>query len=207
MTFIKGYLIRPPRVYRWIFPEAEFRKDHRIKKVYLTFDDGPHPEPTTFVLDVLESNKIQATFFVLGKNAQKHPGLIEKIKKKGHVIGNHSMNHLDGWTTSTERFTRDVEEGKRIVESKLFRPPYGKLTLSQYRKINQTEDIVFWDVISGDFDETIDADQVFTNVVDNVRNGSIIVMHDSHKAMRNMQGSLARIIEELKKKGYAFGLL
>lgn len=117
------------------------------------------------------------------------------------------MNHLDGWTTSTERFTRDVEEGKRIVESKLFRPPYGKLTLSQYRKINQTEDIVFWDVISGDFDETIDADQVFTNVVDNVRNGSIIVMHDSHKAMRNMQGSLARIIEELKKKGYAFGLL
>lgn len=132
---------------------------------------------------------------------------MEKVRLKGHTIGNHGMHHLDGWTSSTDRFELDVLEGKKITKSNLFRPPYGKLSLSQYRRIKQTEEIVLWDVISGDFDRTINAEQVLTNVVDNVRNGSIIVMHDSEKAKENMAGSLSLIIEELKIRGYEFGLL
>lgn len=207
MTLAKGYLIRPPKAYRWIFPEALFRKDASVKKVYLTFDDGPHPEATQVALGVLESHGIQATFFMLGKNAKRHPELMERVRNRGHRIGNHGMLHLDGWTSSTDNFEKDVQEGKKITGSSLFRPPYGKLSLSQYRRIKQSEEIVFWDVISGDFDRTINAQQVFTNVVDNVRNGSIIVMHDSEKAKENMAGSLSQIIEELKIQGYEFGLL
>ncbi|MDC0303754.1 polysaccharide deacetylase family protein [Flavobacteriales bacterium] len=207
MTLAKGYLIRPPKAYRWIFPDALFRKDPSVKKVYLTFDDGPHPEVTQAALGTLNLHGVRATFFMLGENAKKHPGLMEEVRKEGHIIGNHGMHHLNGWTSSTERFERDVQEGKKVTESNLFRPPYGKLSLFQYGRIKQTEEIVFWDVISGDFDRTINAEQVFTNVVNNVRNGSIIVMHDSEKAKKNLAGSLSRIIEELKIQGYEFDLL
>ena len=201
------YLIRPPKVYQWLFKKAVFRENADEKTVYLTFDDGPHPEATPFVLDALESHGIKATFFVLGKNVEKHPELFKRLKQEGHGIGNHGMNHPNGWTTSTDEFVEDVMLGKNITESNLFRPPYGKLTISQYRRLAQTEKIVFWDVISGDFDPRTDKQAVINNVLKNVRNGSIIVMHDSEKAMNNLIGSMNEIIISLKEKGYAFGTL
>ena len=207
MAFGKAYLIRPPRAYRWVFADAVFRKDETEKKVYLTFDDGPHIEATSVALRVLEEHGIKATFFVLGTNAQKHPELVEMIRSKGHQIGNHGMEHVNGWSTNSEAFIKDALAGKSITDSNLFRPPYGKLKLSQYWGLKKSEKIIFWDVISGDFDTTIDANTVVRNVIDNVRNGSIIVMHDSQKALKNMEGSLSTIIQELKKMGYQFGTL
>lgn len=201
------YLIRPPKIYRWLFKKAVFREDENRKTVYLTFDDGPHPEATPYVLDVLESHGIKATFFVLGKNVNKHPELFDQLKEKGHGIGNHGMNHLNGWTIATDEYVKNVALGKQIIGSNLFRPPYGRLTISQYNRLVQTEKIVFWDVISGDFDQKIDERTVINNVMKNARNGSIIVMHDSKKAMNNLVGSLNEVINGLKQKGYDFGIL
>lgn len=201
------YLIRPPKVYRWLFKQAIFRENPDEKVVYLTFDDGPHPEATPYVLSVLESHGIKATFFVLGKNVKKHPSLFGRLKEEGHSIGNHGMNHSNGWTTATDEYVKDVVLGKQVTESNLFRPPYGKLSISQYNRLVKTEKIVFWDVISGDFDSKTDNQTVVRNVLNNVRNGSVIVMHDSKKAMNSLMGSMNEIIIELKQKGYSFGVL
>ena len=207
MAFGSAYLVRPPLAYRWLYSKALFRKSAAEKKVYLTFDDGPHPEATSLALSILETHDVRATFFVLGCNAVKHPNLLSKLREKGHQIGNHGMNHLNGWQTPTKRYLIDMEQGKEATKSNLFRPAYGKLSVPQYKQIKRTEKIVLWDVISGDFDQSITADTVCRNVVTNVRNGSIIVMHDSKKALQNMGGSLDRILTELKKKGYEFGLI
>jgi peptidoglycan/xylan/chitin deacetylase (PgdA/CDA1 family) len=207
LAFRSAYLIRPPLAYRWLYSAAVFRKNPAEKKVYLTFDDGPNPEATSIALGVLEKHGVKATFFLLGKNAKKHPEIVALIQAKGHQIGNHGMIHLSGWQTSTGDYIEDMKQGKAETSSNLFRPAYGKLSLPQYRQIKQTEQIVLWDIISGDFDPSINADKVYYNVTKNARNGSIIVMHDSPKALPNMQGSLNRIITELKKNGYGFGLL
>lgn len=201
------YLIRPPKIYRWLFKEAVFRLNPSEKTVYLTFDDGPHPEATPFVLSVLKSHSVKATFFVLGKNAEKHPDIVREIRADGHQVGNHGMNHLNGWNTSNSLYAEDVALGKAISASNLFRPAYGKLTRAQYKLLAPTEKVVFWDVISGDFDEKTDSKTVVKNVLNNTRAGSVIVMHDSKKAMNNLSGSINEIIVKLKEKGYQFGVL
>lgn len=201
------YLIRPPKVYRWIFPEAVFRGDPNKQEVFLTFDDGPHPEATPFVLDVLKANGIKATFFILGKNAELYPELVRRVTEEGHSIGNHGMNHLNGWLTEAGRYADDVAKGREITGAEIFRPPYGRMTPAQYRLLKETERIVFWDVISGDFDRNIDGNTVMNNVLKNARNGSIIVMHDSKKAMKNLQGSLNGIIGKMKEDGFSFRTL
>lgn len=207
MAFGGAYLIRPPKVYRWLYRKAIFRLSNREKTVYLTFDDGPHPEVTPAVLDILRGHQVKATFFVLGKNVLEHPELIQDMKAQGHVVANHGMNHLNGWQTDTETYVNDALEGKKITGSSLFRPAYGKLTLGQYNRLRKTETIVFWDVISGDFDHQIDEQRVISNVLKNVENGSVIVMHDSKKAMNNLIGSLNEIIVKLKQEGFCFGTL
>lgn len=207
MAFGGAYLIRPPKVYRWLYSKAVFRLNQQEKVVYLTFDDGPHVEATPAVLDVLQKQDVKATFFLLGKNALAHPELVSKMKEQGHVIGNHGMNHLNGWQTATDVYTKDVLDGKQITGSSLFRPAYGKLSLAQYNRLKETETIVFWDVISGDFDQQIDEQRVVSNVLKNVRSGSIIVMHDSKKAMNNLIGSLNEIVEKLKQEGFCFRTL
>jgi peptidoglycan/xylan/chitin deacetylase (PgdA/CDA1 family) len=193
--------------YRWLFPEALFRVETNRKEVYLTFDDGPHPEATPFVLDVLRAHGIKATFFVLGKNALAYPELLERMKREGHVIGNHGMDHLNGWTTGLDQYLEDQRAGKHVVNSSIFRPAYGKMSLSQYKELSKTDQIVFWDVISGDFDTEIDGDRVKRNVIDNVRSGSVIVFHDSKKAFPNIKSSLNDIIGQLGENGYSFGTL
>lgn len=199
--------MRPPKLYRWLYSDAIFRGSEYKKTVYLTFDDGPNPEATDFVLDVLNENKVKATFFVLGKNVVKHPEIVERLKSEGHLIANHGMNHLNGWTTKNDEYAKDVFEGKELIDSDLFRPPYGRLSPCQYTKLRKSERIVFWDVVSGDFDTTIPGAQVVDNVLFNVRNGSIIVMHDSMKALPNLKTSLTEVIEQLSEKGYSFATL
>lgn len=201
------YLIRPPRIYRWFFKEALFRVETQDPVVYLTFDDGPSSEATPFVLDVLNTHRVKATFFVLGKNAEANPGILARLKKEGHVVANHGMEHLDGWKTAIGAYATNADEGRKASGSDMFRPPYGKLRPLQYQQLTRHSKVVFWDVISGDFDQQTTPEQVIRNVVENSRKGSIIVMHDSVKAMNNLKGSLNQIIMELKAKGFQFGVL
>ena len=198
------YSVRIPRFYKWLFRDAEFRIVNKGKKVFLTFDDGPHPEATSFVLSILAEQNVKATFFVLGKNVVQYPEITRKIVQEGHLVANHGYDHLDGWKTSNKKYLEDVLKGKEASASRIFRPPYGRLSYFQYLALKRTERIVFWDVISGDFDTTISGKDVFYNVVKNVRNGSIIIMHDSAKSLTNVKSSLLQIIKELKKDGYEF---
>ncbi len=190
-----------------MFSEAIFRKGEEEKKVYLTFDDGPHPEATPFVLGVLREEEIKGTFFLLGNNALEQPNLAEQIRKEGHAIGNHGMQHLSGWTTPTNKYVDGVLKAKEILNTSLFRPPYGRLGISQYNKLKTSEEIVFWDVIAGDFDQNQSPKKVKDNVLNNVRNGSIILMHDNQESLSNLRDSLKETVQELKKKGYSFGKL
>ena len=190
-----------------MFPEAIFQGPSNDKKVYLTFDDGPHPEATNYVLDVLGAHSVKATFFLLGKNVLKHPEIVERIKQEGHQVANHGMSHLNGWKVGVGRYKEDMQKGKELIGSDMFRPPYGRLGYLQYLSLKKTEKIVFWDVISGDFDSSIDGKRVADNVLNNIRNGSVVVMHDSAKAFKNVKTSLNEIIMQLSEKGYSFGTL
>lgn len=204
---MKSYLIRPPKVFRRLFSHAHFRFKEQEKIVYLTFDDGPHLEATPFVLSVLKKHQVKATFFLLGKNVEKHPNLVEKLRMEGHTIANHGMNHKDGWKTPFMTYIKDIKQGKKVVKSNIFRPPYGRLGFFQYLILKRTEKIVFWDVLSGDFDDSITGEQVVSNVLSNVRNGSIIVMHESNKSFKNVRTSLNEILTQLLDKGYRFDVI
>lgn len=198
------YFIRPPYFYRWLFPKALFRMNTREKSVYLTFDDGPHPKATPFVLEILREEGVSATFFLLGKNAEAHPELMERILAEGHAIGNHGYAHLNGWNTSKQEYLLNFQKAVPLLGQRLFRPPYGKLGLGQYGALSPQTTIVFWDVISGDFDTTITREQCTKNVLNSIRNGSIIVMHDSAKALPNLQNSLKETIRSMKSQGFGF---
>jgi peptidoglycan-N-acetylglucosamine deacetylase len=202
------YLIRPPFVMRWLYPEALFRmRAPKTKDVYLTFDDGPCPQVTPFVLDVLAEEQVPATFFLLGKNAEQHPQLLERIRAEGHAVGNHGQEHINGWSTSTDAYVQNWERAVPLLGERHFRPPYGRITPAQYSALRPRTTICLWDVISGDFDASLTPEQCLDNVVKNVRQGSIIVMHDSLKARTNVESSLKPIIRSIKAAGYALNKL
>lgn len=201
------YFIRPPFPYRWLFPKAVFMGDVEKDAVYLTFDDGPHPEATPFVLDTLAEEGVKATFFLLGKNAEEYPDLVNRIRTEGHSIGNHGYAHIDGWRTSTEAYLDDFARGLEVTESRLFRPAYGRITPSQYKAISRQSTVVLWDLLSGDFDPEITPEHCIRNVVHHVRAGSIIVMHDSTKALTNLSESLKAIIQSMNRLGYRMNKL
>lgn len=174
------------------------------KNIYLTFDDGPTPEITQFVLDTLKTFNAKATFFCIGKNAEKHPEIFNKIIAEGHSIGNHTQHHLNGWKNTNPNYFKDVEDAQQLIKSNLFRPPYGKIKLSQYKYFKSKYKIVFWDLLSGDFDPKISAEQCLQNVLKNMRNGSIIVFHDSVKASDKLKIVLPKVLEFALKENYSF---
>lgn len=196
------YFIRPPFLFRWAFPKALFRVASTEKDVYLTFDDGPCAEASPFVLDVLAEEQVCATFFLLGKNAEKHPALVERIRREGHTIANHGFEHLNGWQTPTAAYVQNWQRAVPLLGDQYFRPPYGRITPTQYRALFPQTSIMMWDVISGDFDTDITPEQCVRNVMDNVRQGSIVVMHDNPKALLNLRESLKPIIRSMKAAGY-----
>ncbi|MFM7079087.1 MAG: polysaccharide deacetylase family protein [Bacteroidota bacterium] len=170
--------------------------------VYLTFDDGPDPTVTPFVLDCLQQHHAKATFFLLGRNAERYPELVQRIIDEGHAIGNHGHSHLSGWTSSFSSYLADVKAAEKSISSKMFRPPYGHITWPQYRRLSKTFKVVMWDVMSYDFHPGLDADQCMTNVLQNTRPGSIIVFHDNPKASKNMLIALPKCLKEFEKKGW-----
>lgn len=199
------FIERPPLLYRLLFPEAIWRiKQKRHKVVFLTFDDGPIPEVTPWVLNTLDSYGIKATFFLVGDNARRNPHLLEEIKRRGHSWGNHTMHHLQGMKVTTLRYMRDITEADTIIGSPLFRPPHGLLRWAQAAAIKSHYNIVMYDLVTRDYSKKLSGEQVLQNVKRYARNGSIIVFHDSLKGEKNMRYALPRAIEWLKANGYEF---
>jgi len=196
---------QPPLLYRLLFPEAIWRlKKHKEKVVFLTFDDGPVPEVTPWVLDLLDMYGIKATFFMVGDNVARNPELFKEVKRRGHSYGNHTMHHLQGRKVSSYRYMHDITEANDLIGSSLFRPPHGLMRWKQARAIKDRYNVVMYDLVTRDYSRKLNPAQVFNNVKRYARNGSIIVFHDSLKAERNMKAVLPRAIEWLLARGYKF---
>ena len=200
------YTIRPNWLMRKTYSSALWRVRTEEKKIFLTFDAGPIPEVTPWVLSVLEKYSAKATFFCIGDNISKHPDIFQQIISEGHIIGNHTYNHLNGWKTKTKEYLGNVELCQLTIkpETKMFRPPYGKMKRSQYTALIPQYNIIMWDVLSGDFDQTISEEKCLRNVLNKTRRGSIIVFHDSLKAKKNLYYTLPKVLEHFTREGFVF---
>ena len=196
---------RPPLLYRLLFPEAIWRINKRKRRVvYLTFDDGPIPEQTPWVLDILDRYGVKATFFMVGDNVRRNPDLLAEVRRRGHSVGNHTMHHLQGMKVTARRYLRDVSEADALIDSPLFRPPHGIMRWKQSRALREKYIIIMYDLVTRDYSAKLKPEQVLANVKRFARNGSIIVFHDSLKAAANMRAVLPRAIEWLLSQGYEF---
>lgn len=174
------------------------------KVIYLTFDDGPHETATSFVLNILKKHNAKATFFCIGKNVQLHPEIYERIINEGHSVGNHTFNHLNGWKVNDENYLSDIKNASAVIQSKLFRPPYGRIKKSQVKILQPNYNIIMWSVLSGDFDVNLSLQKCLNNVIKNTAKGSIVVFHDSAKAMERLAFALPKTLEYFSEKGYVF---
>lgn len=208
---MKFYWIKTNWIIKKIFSNYIWDVSNTAKTVCLTFDDGPIPEVTAWVLEELKKHNFKATFFCIGENIDKHPEIFKKVITEGHSIGNHTFNHLNGWKTSSEAYLENIRACKEIIEkttdynsnSKIFRPPYGKLKTAQSKAIRKLGyKIIMWDVLSADFDTTLSKEQCLDNVLSNVKPGSIIVFHDSIKAFKNLEYVLPKTLTFLKENKF-----
>ena len=186
-----------------IYPEAVYRIKGKGKRLYLTFDDGPDPVSTPEILDILKAHDVHATFFCTGSKVQASPGLFARVAAEGHTIGNHGFSHLNGLTTSIRAYCSDILRGRDITCSNLFRPPYGRLRVRQYRILERSMRIVFWDLMPYDFDRKLTADQSYSILLRRIRPGSVIVLHDTESS--NAALYLDRFIQKALEEGYSFG--
>jgi len=201
------YLKKTPWILKKIFPERVWNIKTDGKILYLTFDDGPHPEATLFVLEELKKYNAKATFFCIGKNVKEHFPIYQRIIEEGHKPGNHTFHHLNGWKTGDKKYLNDISEAAKIIDSDLFRPPYGRITKFQSKAISGERlqlKTIMWDVLSGDFDASVTGENCYLNVVNNSEAGSIIVFHDSAKAFTVLQYALPRILKYYSEKGFQF---
>ncbi|WP_310557266.1 polysaccharide deacetylase family protein [Flavobacterium sp.] len=215
---MKFYWIKTPKIIKRLFSNQVWDIPNSENKIYLTFDDGPTPEITEWVLEILKENNSKATFFCIGKNVEKHPKIFKKVISEGHSIGNHTFNHTNGWKTTTADYIQNVELCQKqilnlkseilTIKSRIFRPPYGKIKAKQSRQLRKLGyKIIMWDVLSADFDQTISPEKCIENATKKVSSGSIIVFHDSIKAAENLKYALPKVIEILKKKGFSFDVI
>ena len=205
------YFIKTPFWLRLIYRSCIWRKPNQDRVLYLSFDDGPHPEATLFVLEQLAIFNAQASFFCIGKNVQLYPEIYAAIITAGHTVGNHTQNHMNGWENKTDHYIADIQKASKLIHSNLFRPPYGRISFAQIKALrlhpSLPQQIVMWDVLSGDFDKTITGEQCAQNVIQHAGPGSIIVFHDSTKAMDRLQIALPKVLAHFSKLGYEFKAL
>ncbi|NLI36752.1 MAG: polysaccharide deacetylase family protein [Bacteroidales bacterium] len=200
---------QPPRAFRALYPSAIFRKDPNERTVYLTFDDGPIPEVTPWVLDLLAKHGIYATFFMVGDNIRKYPETFKQVVEAGHRIGNHTFNHIKGFEHSKESYLANTNEANKLMHTDLFRPPHGHMRIAQYWELKKYYKIIMWDLVTRDYSKKRNGPQVLENVKRYVRNGSIITFHDSLKSWDNgnLPYALPKALEYLIAEGYSFKTL
>jgi len=222
---LKPYFIKTPKFVQrifpkrvWAFPNLILPAHKATKSIYLTFDDGPIPEVTFWVLDQLKKYDAKATFFCIGDNIRKHPTVFRRIIAEGHAIGNHTYNHLNGWKTNTKDYIENVRKAEALIEEELqvesrqsetqdrkllFRPPYGKLTTKQSQMLQKKGcKIIMWDLLSGDFDNSISQEKCFRNISENIQSRNIVVFHDSLKAEKNLRYALPKTLELIFERGW-----
>lgn len=190
-----------------LYPHAEWRGNTKEKVVYLTFDDGPIPGVTPWVLDLLDKYGIKATFFLVGDNVRKHPEEFRMIVERGHRVGNHTYNHIKGTSYKASSYIANVDKANELIQSDLFRPPHGWMGYYQYHTLRRRYRIIMWDLVTRDYSKRLNGKQVFAKLRHYVRNGSIITFHDSLKSERNLKYALPRSIEWLQEQGYRFEVL
>jgi peptidoglycan/xylan/chitin deacetylase (PgdA/CDA1 family) len=199
--------LSPPKFFTNLFPRLTWSYPEDENKIYLTFDDGPTEGVTQWVLDTLKEHNVKATFFCLGKKVEMHPEIFERIVAEGHAIGNHSYSHLKGWETRTGQYVQDVDLANDILQTNLFRPPYGRIKSRQARILRKRYKIIMWNLLSMDYSKWVGPKRCASIVVNNLRPGSIIVFHDSLKAERNMKYGLTKLLEAAKKRGLEFAVI
>lgn len=193
-----------PKYFQKLFPTLEWHIQERERCIYITFDDGPHPNITHKVLDILEEYNAKATFFCVGENAGKYPETFERLISENHVVGNHTQNHVSGWSTAHDLYISNVLTAKKIISSDLFRPPYGRLRRRQRKSLQRNFRIIMWDVLSCDYEKNLDRKSALEKIVKQTQPGSIIVFHDSEKAGHNMLYLLPRYLKIMQQRGYVF---
>jgi peptidoglycan/xylan/chitin deacetylase (PgdA/CDA1 family) len=202
------FFIKTPWLVKKIFRGYTWNFSRRDHAVYLTFDDGPHPTITPWVLAQLKKYNARATFFCVGENVAQYNAVYRQVLAEGHAVGNHTQHHPNGWETPAETYLNDVKEAAQLIRSHLFRPPYGRIKKAQAQGVSRVlgagTKIIMWDVLSCDFDPLFSKEQCLRNVLKHAKAGSIIVFHDSEKAAPNMQYALPVVLQQLAEKGYAF---
>lgn len=198
------FIEQPPQFIRRLYPRACWRMDSSERAVYLTFDDGPIPEVTPWVLDVLDKYRIKATFFMVGDNVRKHPDEFKMVVERGHRIGNHTYNHLKGMAVHTDHYVANIDKADCYLSTNLFRPPHGLMSLRQYRALCERYHIIMWDLVTRDYNPKLNGRQILRKVQQYARPGSIITFHDSLRATHNLYYALPRAIEWLLAEGYEF---
>jgi peptidoglycan/xylan/chitin deacetylase (PgdA/CDA1 family) len=201
------YLVKTPAFIQNLFPNFTWRIPTQEKVIYLTFDDGPIPEVTPWVMEQLANYNAKATFFCVGDNVRKHPEIFKQLTNAGHSVGNHTFNHLNGWATDKLTYFHNIRHCAELVDSDLFRPPYGRLKPSQAHFLQRHYRIVMWDVLSGDFDPNISKEQCYDNIVRKAEAGSIIVLHDSLKAEKKLRAVLPKVLAYYHELGFRFEAL
>lgn len=201
------YLVKTPQFIQKLFPNFTWRIPTEDKQLFLTFDDGPIPEVTPWVLEQLAQYNAKATFFCVGENVEKHPEVYKAVTSAGHAVGSHTFNHLDGWANDNIPYFHNVRHSANMVDSVLFRPPFGRLKPKQAQFLLRHYRVVMWDVLSGDFDANISKEQCLKNVTRNAGAGSIVVFHDSLKAIDRLEYALPRVLEHFSSLGYTFNTL
>jgi len=197
--------VTTPKFIQALFPSLIWRKETLNKNIWLTFDDGPSPHVTPWILSILKKENIKATFFLIGQKIEEFPELVGAIVKDGHTIANHSYSHKNGWLTNKEKYLEDIDRCQALMpNNKLFRPPYGKITKAQIAVLKEKYKIILWDVLSYDFKQNTNPKIVQENIIKNTSAGSIIVMHNNQMSFKNLQPILEKTIKQLKIEGYIF---
>ncbi|MES2061284.1 MAG: polysaccharide deacetylase family protein [Bacteroidota bacterium] len=204
------YLVKTPWWLKKLYPNLIWDTKPGARCIYLTFDDGPIPIVTPFVLNILKKHNAKATFFCIGDNVRKHPDVFAEVKKDGHAIGNHTYNHLKGWATDNQTYLDNFLQADKILDTPLFRPPYGRIKREQVKLLKQARPdlkIMMWDVLSGDFDMSLSPQKCLSNVLKHTKPGSIVLFHDSVKAFSRLQYALPLALAHWSKQGYSIEAL
>lgn len=204
MSLAQMYATKTSRVLKQFYKDYTWSINTTEKTIYLTFDDGPHPEITPWVLEQLKKYNAKATFFLVGENVKTFPDTFKMIKEEGHAVGNHTQHHTNGWDVPSRSYFREVMRCDALVGSPLFRPPYGKIKRSQARVLRKRFDIILWDVLSWDFRQKVKPLEVYENVKKHAEPGSIVVFHDSEQAWRNLSFALPQVLRYFHDKGFSF---